>query len=99
PVTLSDHMTQTYVNLRVGIGVTGAALPLLLWIGGRLSGLPGLLQTMSDYYYSGMRDIFVGALVFTGVGLYLYKGFSTKENWALNLAGFLAVGVAMFPTA
>ncbi len=99
PESLRDHMTQTYVNLRVGIGVIGAVLPLLLWIGGKLSGVSGLLQSMSHYYYSDMRDIFVGALVFAGVGLYLYKGFSTKENWALNLGGFLAVGVAMFPTA
>jgi hypothetical protein len=99
PETLRDHMTQTYTNLRVGIGVISAALPLLLWAGGLLTGIDGLLPSMSHYYYSAMRDIFVGALVFAGVGLYLYKGFSTKENWALNLGGFLAVGVAMFPTA
>ncbi|HJQ35670.1 MAG TPA: hypothetical protein VKB93_00895 [Thermoanaerobaculia bacterium] len=98
PETLQEHMTQTYVNLRVGIGVIAAVLPLLLFAGGRLTGIPGLLQSMSHYYYSDIRDIFVGAVVFAGVGLYLYKGFCRPENWALNLGGFLAVGVAMFPT-
>ena len=45
-----------------------------------------------------MRDTFVGALVAIGVFLYLYKGFSRQENWALNVAGVLAVGMAMVPT-
>ena len=98
PETLRNHVSQTYVNLRVGIGVIAAALPLLLWAGGKLSGVSGLLPSMSDYYYSHIRDIFVGALVFAGVGLYLYKGFCRPENWALNLGGFLMIGVAMFPT-
>jgi hypothetical protein len=44
-----------------------------------------------------MRDTFVGALVSIGVFLYLYKGFSTRENWALNIAGILAVAIAMVP--
>ena len=45
-----------------------------------------------------MGDVFVGALVSIGVFLYLYKGFSTKENWALNTAGMLAVAIALVPT-
>jgi hypothetical protein len=96
--TLQEHMTRTYLNLRLGIAIIGAALPLLLWIGGAITEHKALLDSMSAYYYTPMRDTFVGALVSVGVFLYLYKGFSTKENWALNLAGMFAVGIAMVAT-
>jgi len=97
--TLQEHITRTYLDLRVGIGVIGAALPVLLWLGGQVRDHRSLLSSMSAYYYSpAMRDTFVGALVSIGVFLYLYKGFSTKENWALNMAGAFAIGVAMVPT-
>lgn len=52
---------------------------------------------MSAYYHSPMRDIFVGAICAVGVFLYLYKGYSNKENIALNTAGISAILVALFP--
>ena len=33
--TLREHMRRTYLNVRYGIGIIGAALPLLPWIGAR----------------------------------------------------------------
>lgn len=90
---LQEHMRRTYLNVRYGIAIIGAALPLLLWIGSQR-----LLGSMSAYYYTRMGDVFVGALVSIGVFLYLYKGFSTMENWALNAAGMFVVGVALIPT-
>ena len=85
---LQRHMSGTYFSLRVGMGVLAAALPPLLWLGGRLGDGEPLRCSMSAYYYSAtMRDTFVGTLVAVGVFLYLYKGFSRQENWALNLAG------------
>lgn len=96
---LQRHMAGTYFALRMGMGVLAAALPILLWLGGRLGDGEPLRCSMSAYYYSPtMRDIFVGALVAIGVFLYLYQGFSRQENWALNLAGVLAVGIALRPT-
>lgn len=44
-----------------------------------------------------MRVWFVGLLFSIGAFLYLYKGFSKRENIALNLAGMFAWGVALFP--
>ncbi len=97
---LQEHMRGTYFNLRVGIGVIGFTLPWLLWFGGQIGDHEPLRASMSAYYYSPtMRDTFVGALVAIGLFLYLYKGFSSAENWVLNLAGALAIGVAMVPTS
>lgn len=97
-VSLSKHMAGTYHGLRLGIGVIGIALPVALWLGGLLLDREAR-GSMSAYYYSdALRDIFVGALCMIGAALYLYKGFSTKENVALNFGGLFAVGVALIPT-
>jgi hypothetical protein len=98
PGPLQRHMAGTYFALRVGIAVIGAALPIVLWLGGLIVDGQSLLGSMSAYYHFGMRNVFVGALVAIGAFLYLYKGFSTAENVALNVAGLMAVGVALFPT-
>jgi hypothetical protein len=96
---LQQHIAGTYFALRIGMGTLAAALPVLLWLGGRLADREPLRCSMSAYYYSpAMRDTFVGALIAIGVFLYLYQGFSRQENWALNLAGTLAVGIALRPT-
>ena len=44
-----------------------------------------------------MRSWFVGLLFSIGALLYVNQGHSRKEDMALNLAGLLAVGVAVFP--
>lgn len=44
-----------------------------------------------------MRNWFVGLLFGVGITLYLYKGFTWQENWALNIAGVMGLGVALFP--
>jgi hypothetical protein len=95
---LRRHIESTYLSLRIGIAVIGAGLPLVLWVGGMRIAEASLLGSMSAYYHTGMRDVFVGALCAVGVALYLYKGFSRGENISLNLAGVLAVCVAVFPT-
>ena len=45
-----------------------------------------------------MRNPFVGILFAVGALLFAYQGFSRLEDYALNLAGILAWGVALFPT-
>ncbi|TAM84678.1 MAG: hypothetical protein EPN47_00765 [Acidobacteria bacterium] len=105
PEELQQHIFSTYINIRVGIAVIGIAFPFLLWLGGRLYARLPLQPSMSAYYHAmgfdsrSMRDWFVGLLFVEGIFLYLYKGFGRAENWALNIAGLLAVGVAIFPEA
>lgn len=95
---LQDHMSGTYFSLRWGMVAIAFAFPLILWIGGSIVDETGLKESLSAYYYTGMRDLFVGLLIAIGACLYLYKGFSTSENVALNLAGVFVAGVALFPT-
>lgn len=44
-----------------------------------------------------MRNWFVGLLFAVGIILYLYKGFTVRENIALNISGAMGLGVALFP--
>jgi hypothetical protein len=46
-----------------------------------------------------MRSWFVGALFVVGAFLIFYKGFTVPEDVSLNIAGFSALGVAIFPMA
>src|SRR5688572_3707669 len=99
---LQKHVLATYFTLRMGIALIAIVFPLLLWIGGKFyAGLP-LQDSMSAYYHAvldgkSMRDWFVGILFAVGVFLYLYKSYSNNENFALNIAGIMALGIAIFP--
>jgi hypothetical protein len=56
-----------------------------------------LPDSISGYYHTDARNLLVGALVASGVALFLYKGFNKAENLLLNVAGLSAIGVAFFP--
>jgi hypothetical protein len=103
---LQEHMLWTYYGLRVGLAAIGISLPLLLIVAGSVLHGASLQPSISDYYntvpklkWLTTRDIFVGGLLAASACLYLYKGYSNKENIALNCAGVFAVFVALFPTA
>jgi hypothetical protein len=101
---LQKHVFGTYVNMRYGLVFIGALLPIVLYAIGAVYGI-GLQGSMSAYYWASVgnvvpaRDCFVGGLFAVAVCLYLYKGFSSSENLALNLAGLFGVGIAIFPMA
>lgn len=103
---LQRHMLGTYFGLRIGLIVTGVALPLIVLFAGGILHHVWLKPSISDYYHPGpqalhfftTRDFFVGGLFAAAACLYLYKGFSTRENVALNLAGVFACFVALLPT-
>lgn len=98
---LRTHVFSTYVNLRIGIAIFGAALPIILYVIGKTQGI-SLQQSISSYFHADpdgylLRAVFVGLLFATGTALYMYKGYSDWENNALNLAGLFIIGVAIFP--
>jgi hypothetical protein len=53
---------------------------------------------MSGYYYTHMRNLFVGALCALGVFLAAYDGYDNVDRWITNIAGFCAIGVAFCAT-
>jgi hypothetical protein len=102
PDALQKHISSTYFGLRLGIVVFAFALPVVLYLGGRIRRGLDLAPSISDYYFWGeglMRDWFVGLLFAVAGFLYLYKGFSTLENVLLNVGGVFLAAVALIPCA
>ena len=90
----------SYLLMRLVIGLVGIALPLVLVLGDlALTGSVPWRGSLSAYYYSGGGDLFVGAMVATGLFLLTYRAFERSwENVLSGLAGLAALGVALFPT-
>lgn len=56
------------------------------------------LDSVSAYYYTPVRNVFVGALVAFGAALIAYHGPTREEEALLNLAGSMAIVIAFVPT-
>lgn len=57
-----------------------------------------MMGSISGFYYTPARGLFVGTVVAIGVALMAYRGYTRGENVLLNAAGGLAVVVALCPT-
>jgi hypothetical protein len=55
--------------------------------------------SVSAYYYTPVRAVFVGGLMAIALALIVIKGSTTWEDATLNAAGMLAPVVAVVPTA
>jgi hypothetical protein len=93
---------RSYLFMRTMIGTTGILLPVALLLGDLLlSGRgPAGRNSLSAYYWSGGRDVFVGALCAISVFLITYKVVEANlDNTLSVVAGLAALTVALFPTA
>jgi hypothetical protein len=68
-------------------------------VGGCLSPTnPRIPGSLSGYYYTHMRNLFVGAMCAVGVYFVAYRGYKKKDYWFTNVAGAAAILIALFPT-
>ena len=96
---INDTLVLSYLDLRKSVGVIGTLLPFVVSIGKSLLDGPGLLGSVSSYYYSAMGDVFVGSMCAIGVFLWSYKGYDWRDNIAGTITAICAIGAALFPTA
>jgi hypothetical protein len=94
---------RSYLLIRTVVGAIGVLLPIVLWVVDALV-LRGSLTargSLSAYYHSGARDLFVGALCITGCLLLTYLAAQPKtwDYWLSTLAGAAVLGVALLPTS
>jgi hypothetical protein len=88
---------KTYRYLRIGI----VGMVVLLGFSVVIEivfGDSGQLGSISAYYYTPVRAIFVGSLMAIGLSLIAIRGRDGAEDTLLNLAGMLAPVVALVPT-
>ncbi|HEY7127833.1 MAG TPA: hypothetical protein VH540_28140 [Ktedonobacterales bacterium] len=88
----------SYRELRTSIGIIGIALPVVLATGKWLLESQGLLDSISAYYYSVMRGVFVGSLWAIAVFLFSYR-YARADNIASKIVSICALGVSLFPAA
>jgi len=97
-----SHDAQLIISqkkLALLLGGLAIALPSTLYLGNLyIFGVTHILSSISSYYHSQMRDVFVGSLFVMGFFLISYEGYSPFERLFSSLGGVLALLVALFPT-
>jgi len=103
PASNPHELVLSYTRVRTALGLLGMALPLVLLIGGIFFEDDGLAPSISDFYHTTYRDIFVGTMVAIGVFLISYRGYAPSDRDRLpddvlaTIAGIGAFGTAFFP--
>ncbi len=96
--------SETYRRIRRAIGYIGIGLPLVLILCSWMKiFVTEFHPSLSHYYYTDLRDIFTGSLCAVGLFLVRYDGHKNPVIWKndrllTNIAGFMAFGIAIFPT-
>src|SRR5262245_43257859 len=104
---------ETHPHYRTAIGILGVSLPPLL-VFSSLVQRQELQSSISAYYFTTARDVFVGILWVIGVFLFFYRyrprspekartqvasiKSGAADSWLGKVAGVSAVLVALFPT-
>lgn len=92
--TDSDSLQRTYRYLRFGIGGT----IVLVFVSVAIAMVQvGVLSSVSAYFYTPARTVFVGALIAASLGLLAISG-TGVERVLLDAAGLLAPLIALVPT-
>ncbi|TRY29814.1 hypothetical protein [Aliiglaciecola sp. M165] len=92
-----------YMTLRAFIGAIAFCLPILVTCAANLE--PDIsLGSISEYYHTDARNLFVGSLCIVGTFLFAYNGWREDGSTPIaqsalsKLAGVGAFGVAFLPT-
>ncbi len=98
----SNDLVQSFLAVRRGLGLLGYVLPIVLIIYG-LFVPEWALASISAYFYSPMRELFVGILCAQAVFLWNYEGYRPDAGEFLSdksvsrIASFGALVVAFAP--
>lgn len=88
---VSDHALQQ------AVGWTSLLMPVAVRLLAFAFDQVWTTNSISAYYYTDLRDVFVGALVIGGVVLVFFKTGRELDQWLAAIAGIAAIGIAFFP--
>jgi len=97
PSSTQATLALSYMELRTAIGALAFAIPFAVSLVALIFFKQGLQPSISAYYYTGSRDILVGALFAAGFFLFSYR-YEPADNIAAKLAFVFTLGIALFPT-
>ena len=90
----STSLERTYRYLRIGLAGTVVAIFVAIF---QAATTYGWLSSISDYFYTPARDVFVGALIAVSLALFALSG-RGAERALLDAAGLFAPLIALVPT-
>lgn len=93
-----DAVALSYFASRRAVGWIALLLPFALAIPVAIR-LHVLESSISGYYYTGARTLFVGSLCAISMFMLSARGYDCRDEIAGMLSALFALGVAFFPTA
>jgi hypothetical protein len=96
----NEKLLISYLTLRKAVGLLGFTLPIVLVVGSAIIGdCEEVQSSISAYYHTTMRNIFVGILCAIALFLFTYNGYDKRDKIAAQVGSVCALGVAFFPTS
>jgi hypothetical protein len=93
-----DPAVISFRTMRRMIGVLGIALPIILFAWSvLLTKEHFLLDSISSYYHTNLRDVLVGILCAVSFFFFALNGYDELDFLAYKVASASALGVAFFP--
>lgn len=96
--TAKNPVVLSYLALRKGVGFVAFGLPFAVSIPYWLAHY-ALQSSISGYYYTGTRNLFVGSLCAISMFMLGCRGYDRRDEIAGLFSAICALGVAFFPTA
>jgi hypothetical protein len=88
----------SYVGIRIAIGVAALILPFALYFSHFFYGSGRMPDSISGFYYTPMRNYFVGTLCALGIFFLCYR-YAPRDNVLSSVVAALVVFVAFCPTS
>lgn len=94
-----NKLVLSYLTVRKIIGILGLLFPLILVLGSFIFGNCCHIQiSISNYYHTNMRDVFVGYVCTLSIFMLSYKGYDLADRIVSALSGIFGLVVALMPT-
>jgi ABC-type branched-subunit amino acid transport system permease subunit len=95
---INKSFVFSYLNMRKIIGILGISLPFCVIIFNLVENGFSIRGSISSYYYTNTRDIYIAIVSIISIYLISYKGYEKIDDIIGNLSGVFALGVVIFPT-
>lgn len=92
-----QQLLISYHKLQQTVGWIALLMPLTVRLLAYVFDEVFTTNSISAYYYTSLRDVFVGSLVVGGVLLAFFRTDRPHDRWAAIVAGIAAIGIALFP--
>lgn len=95
--TSDKDMIISYMTLRQLIGLLGILLPFVCMAGAAIIEGNCVQESISIYYYTNMRDFFIGAMGGLSLFLFTYKGYCRVDDLVTTACAITGLGLTVFP--